>query len=431
VTRPFDEESADMRLFGDLKDAYDVGGPRVRAIVLGICFFLGATFVLWTMACPHPQSGCSGSDPHAVAVLAGLIECVLIVLLASPRGRWFDAGFLGALLVATFYVGGAASAVWEEPFATSPSTAWKQERRAARNEWVRLHRSQQPGLVHAARLVNQVEACAEAFRADDSTGSYPRSDSALTSPYDCSYLAGLAIGADSAPIRLTASDNGWRWSYLPGAADSTGPVVSYRVVVTEDPVLKRPAPTFSGDQRGGVRQQPVAGPEILAATPVPALLTLQNCLTRLPPKRPRPRPYWGGSDSPLVRVSSECPDLRGHLRVIVKPDDSEHATLAISVDPRAGDWYDTVAVYTIEAVPVDTTRGVFELLAKPSLVFSGAVSAGVRYFFVGRDGSVHSRVGKEYGDSSASAADPIAAECRRAGDACTPIRSARLASPIP
>ena len=421
-----------MRLFSDLKDVYDLGGGRVRAVVLGICFFLGATFVLWTIACPRPQSGCSGSDPHAVAVLAGLIEFVLVVLLAWPRGRWFDAGFFAALVVATMYFGGAANVMWRPSFFATPAASRsKGELRSAKNEWVRLHRLQQPRLVHAARLVNRVEACAEEFRADDPTGGYPRSDSALTSRNECSDLAGLALGADSARLRFTAADNGWRWSYIPGSADSTRPVASYRVSVVEDPALERRAPTFSGDERGAVRQLPVHAPQIFAATPVPALLTLQECLTRIAGTRASSGPYPGGVDVPLARVTSVCPALRGHLPLDGHAYEHGTGALAISVDPRAGDWYDTVAVYTIEAVPVDSARGVFELLAKPRYDSNGAVSAGVRYFFVARDGSVHARVGKEYGDTPAGPDDPITVECRRAGDACAPIPGARAAIRTP
>lgn len=411
-----------MRLFRDLKDVYDFGDGRVRTVIQGIWFFLGATFVLWMIGCPWPQSGCSGGDAHAVAVIAGLIEFGIIVLLAWPRGRWFDLGFLGALVAGSLFGGGLSSAVWRLPFHRSARSApSSSERRAVKNEWVRLHRLQKPRLVHGARLANRVEGCAEEFRAADLAGSYPRDASELSRMYDCGGLADLVVGADSARDRFTTADNAWRWSYSPGSADSSGRVASFQVRVFEDPVLGRPAPTFSGDQRGAIRETPPGGSETFAATPVPALLTLQQCLTRVPEKVARTTSRWGSLGPPLALASSVCPELRGHLPIVGEAYKDGTGALAISVDPRAGDWYDTVAVYTTEVVPVDTARGVYELLARPRQDMNGAINAGTRSFFVARDGSVHARVGQEFGDGPATADDPIAHECRARSNDCAPI----------
>jgi hypothetical protein len=421
-----------------LGDVYYYGNRNVRAAVLGFVFFLGATYVLWTIGCPQPQSGCSGGDPHAVALLAGAIEFALIVLLAWPRGRWFDAGFLAALITGVVLVGSISAGVWRLPWmmgTQSPDSMWsriaaRSEHRAAKKEWLRLHRLQPPRLVHGARLANEVGACVEAFRARDLNDSYPPGVDELLAASDCGWLGRLVPGADSGRVQFTRTDNGWRWSYEPGFADSSSRVTSYHVRTFEDSALARPALTFTTDQHGAVLETEPGSPVRFAATPVPALLTLQRCLTRVPEYELRTRRYRTGSSAPLALVSAVCPELRGHVS---RANDYGDGTgiLAIGVDPEAGVSYDTAAVYSTEVVPVDEAHGAFELVAFPSSAANGAIDAGTRRFLIARDGSVHVRVGTWVGDGRPTIDDPIAAECLAGGRYCTAITDTAPSAPPP
>ena len=400
-------------------DLYRVLEDFPRPVIFGFWFCLGATYVLWSIDCPQPQSGCSGSDPHAVALLAGLIELVLIVLLTSPRGRWFDLGFLIGLVTAAVVTGGVGAAIWAAPSVVvggSTRSVWAPliamiDRHSARKEWLGLHRTQHPTVVHGARLVNAVEGCAEQFREADSAGSYPRSESEVTTPNECREIAPLALDADSAPARFAPADNGWRWSYVAGPVDASGRVTSYRVRAFEDPALERPAPTFSSDERGAIRKTEPGAPPAFAASPVPALLTLRRCLTRIPEFERSHASVIGYymNRSDLAMVQSVCPELDYHLGR--DSETNERGTLALSVGDTPGRMTDTVAVYTTEVVRADRHAVAFAIRAWPRYDTNPDIHGGARRFFVADDGSVHVRTGSEM----ATADDPVAAECLPGG----------------
>lgn len=400
-----------------------------------VAFFL-ATAVLWVIACnPIFANGCREGNPHFAAWCAGIIEVALVAILFRGLGAWrFTAGFFTAfLLAATFTRGGAATPIWLSPgravfgVATplwAPVVA-RQQATAAQNAWVGVHRTQHPSVVHATRLANLVHECAQSARTQSGTGGFPRSVAELTAATECEQLRELALAADDVKTRFTDADNGWRWSYRPGPPNADGSIAGYTVRVLEDPVLERPAPEYTGDESGVVREERSGTSPRFAATPVASLVILRRCLTRVPAERARLTALrgWPPGSPALHMVLSVCPELNRHIGIPYQSDVPESGTLAVQVNRQAGEFTDTAAVYRSEFIPADVDGLIFELQLTPVRVTNRAIHGGIRRFFVARDGSVHATSE----DRPATGDDPIAAECLPGGDVDCSVAGAAVA----
>jgi hypothetical protein len=428
-----------------LPAAADTDGrtPR-RGFAFGVATFLIVTVVLWAIACPDPFRGCGHADTPLLIVIAAFAEILVGILCFAPGGRRFVVGFVTAFLVCAVSTCGVMTFPWMVPPRAAVNATvnaarplWtpvvRQRQRSAQQEaWVGVHRTQHPSVVHAARLVNALHECAVRFRASDVGGSYPRSEPELTSAPNCAELASLALSAASSPQRFAESDNGWRWSYTPLSPDDSGNVGGYAVRVFEDPILDRPAPSFSGDEHGVVREVRPGAPSLFAASPVASLVILRRCLTRVPPYRDSLAAArgWRGSASPLVLATYVCPELARHISVDLDSPERENGTLALPVEDRAGEMVDTAAVYTTTFVAADADGRSFELRAAPRWNRNEAIHSGTRRFLVAPDGSIHVRVADQRDSTEATTLDPIAPECLPGGGVDCPVVEAPPA-PVP
>jgi hypothetical protein len=416
------------------------GNRFFRRMRWGAIAFAIATVVLRFVACPLLMiTGCSRGNADAAVFVAMLIELALIVMLFVDRRTWrFTAGFFCAFLVAATFTRGRATIFWIAPPSRAIDAArplWgpaveRQEASAAKNEWIGIKRTQRPTIVHAVRLVNLVHECAHQAMVADSINSFPRSAADVSTPPGCEMLRGLELHAESAPSRYTETDNGWRWRYVGGAPDAYGRVMTYAIRVSEDPVIDRPAsPLFTSDEKGAVVEHAAGAAPMPVASPVASLLTLRKCLLRVPAANEalRASSQWLGRSSAMNSVSSVCPELAHHITTDYPGHDDNRGRLAVPAREQAGEFTDTAAVYVTQFIPADVDGTIFELLAWPARVRNPAIRAGIRQFFVARDGSIHARTGAE----PPTIADPIAAECLPGGGVDCGVAEAPAPVPSP
>ena len=381
-----------MSLYPESDESTATNPWRIR---YGFVACIVVTTLLWVIACnPIFVQGCTEGDPRFAAWCAGVIEIALIVLLFVRRGGWrFTAGFFLSFLVLATCSRGRATPSWlVAPAAALAKAAplWspviaRQNATAAQQEWIGVHRTQHPTLVHATRLVNLVHECAAAVR-DSSSAGYPRSVAELSAPLNCRALRSLALDAEGVTSRFGDTDNGWRMVYRPAEPNADGTVTGYTVRVLEDPRLERPSPVFSGDESGIIREQAPGAPPRLAASPVASLVMLRRCLTRVPAEKARLEAQrgWPSPTPALHLVGSVCPELSQHIGTPYHNGPPESGMVAVQVHDQPGEFTDTAAVYRSEFVPADVDGLIFELHLTPMSVTNPAIHAGSRRFFVSR-----------------------------------------------
>ncbi|MFL5561182.1 MAG: hypothetical protein ACJ79K_06895 [Gemmatimonadaceae bacterium] len=401
------------------------GQTRRHGFAFGVAAFLVTTVLLWAIACPDPFRGCGQADPTLVIVVAAFVEILVAILCFAPAGRRFVVGFVTAFLVCAVSTCGVMTHPWLTPVGATVSAAqplWmpvvkQRERSAEKESWIGVHRTQHPAVVHAARLVNALHECAERHRSEDAGASYPRTSAELLSSGECGELAQQALGSTNAPTRFTEGDNGWRWSYTASLPDDSGHASGYSVLVVEDPILDRAAPSFSGDEHGVVHETKPGAPGLFVASPVASLVMLRRCLTRVPAYRDSLAAArgWRASTPPLALVDYVCPELSRHISVDLDSPNRERGTLAVPVEDRAGEMVDTAAVYTTDFLAADPDGISFDLRATPRGNRNAAIHSGTRRFLVASDGTIHVRTAARSDSVAATVDDPIAPECLPGG----------------
>ncbi|NUO63591.1 MAG: hypothetical protein HOQ11_11465 [Gemmatimonadaceae bacterium] len=370
----------------------------------------------------QPANG--AADPSFVlgVSLALGVDVWIVLAILSGKGRRIALGFLCGI-VGMAMVRPAVARVWGLPAtavlqATRP--AWAPLAAAGaqseqRTAWARARSGDAPAIIHAQRLINFVHECAARYRAADSLGSYPRSATDLARIANCGELAETRLGNDSARTLYDSRDYGWRWSYAPSTSDSAARMTGYSIEVRDDPMLQRASPRYTGDETGRVWEtEPGKSPRIVTS-PVRDLAQLRRCLQRVPAENERHAAEYpaAGRLDPLSLVNYVCPELKGHYYTAYP--DREYGTIALSARNTAGEFVDTVAVYTIEYIPADVEGLIFELQARPRGTRNPYIHSGSRRFFVARDGSIH--VGT--GPGPATISDPLAEECLAEPDLCS------------
>ena len=408
-----------MSVFGNVFDR-SVEGPRSWRFRGGMLLFIALTWLFGLAFCERGARACQGDESvvSAVVVFVAVIEIGLLGALFTGHGRRAALGFLSLAALTLLFVARGWPQLWTLPARVAiealrpvwgPYAAANQQS-ARPSEWAGARRAELPTVVHAQRLANALHECAARFRAVDSLASFPRDAAQLVEPMYCAELSATRLDAPPDPQRFTEADYGWRWSYLPGPADSAGRVASYTVRVFQDPTIERPDPRYEGDESGVVREIVAGKPPSIVATPVPLLVQLRACLARVPAQHQKNTAKYGYERAldPLREVSEVCPELRGHYGLDF--DDRANGTLALSARGTAGEFIDTVAVYAVELIPADDAGLVFELRATPSRGRNKFVHSGVRRFFVARDGSIHVTTGQ----GAAVESDALVTECMEA-----------------
>jgi hypothetical protein len=264
--------------------------------------------------------------------------------------------------------------------------------------WIAAHRKERPGLAQGQILANTVNECAAAFREGDTLSAYPHEPEQLQLESGCQPLS--ASRADSAtPARFTDRDDGWRWQYAPGTSDPSGRIAGYTVRVFEDPDLGRSSPHYFTDAGGEVRESVADKPPVVVATPVESLVLLSRCIAQIPAARAKEaqldkaeleklrwRVWW----NPIEEVVGRCPSLKGHVALDYPA--KKYGVIAVSARGGNGKLVDTVGVYGVELIPVDPKAFVFEVSVTPRTFYGS--HAGIRSYFIARDGSIHVRSGR-------------------------------------
>lgn len=391
---------------------------RFRA---GALLFVVLTWLLGLAFCEHGARACQGDESvvSTVVVLVAVVELGLLLALFTGQGRRFALGFLSLACVTLLFVARGWPQLWTLPARAGVEAlrpvwgpyAAATEQAARASAWAGARRAELPTVIHAQRLANALHECAARFRAVDSLASFPRGDAQLVQPMYCAELAATRLDAPPDAQRFTEADYGWRWSYLPGPPDSAGRVGSYTVRVFQDPAIGRDDPRYEGDESGVVREIAAGKPPAIVATPVPLLVQLRTCLTRVPAEHEKRAATYGWDRRPMLlyEVSDVCPELRGHYG-LASTDGRDKGLLSISARGTPGEFIDTVAVYTVELIQADDAGIVFELRATPAGGRNSFVHSGVRRFFVARDGSIHVTTGQ----GAAIESDALVAECMEA-----------------
>ena len=367
-----------------------------------ICLALATWFLLATL----------NEDPARAIVIIGVVWIVVLLALFTGVGRTYAVGFVTAIIVGSLMTSGLLLKVWGMPLiaayhAVDGASASRAEaasraalehtRTLSRREWVNARRAEPPILAHGQILANTVNECATAYRAIDSLGSYPRNVDELEM-VNCSELA--ITSADTSFSHYIENDRGWRWTYRPGAPDSTGRTSTYYVRVFEDPAIERQSPQYVTDATGAVRELSAGKPPALVANPVKVLQQLYRCVQAVPEQRAADsytQRAYTHFDGPFDEVMHRCEGLRGPVTF---PNlQNKYGVITLSVRRSNGNEADTVGVFNVALLPVDERRFIFELRATP--IGPTRFHSGSRHYFVALDGSIHARNGE-----AASIADP-------------------------
>jgi len=345
-------------------------------------------------------------EPVVAALFVGGIEIILLVMVVSTVGRHFAVGFIATIISLAIVSRGWFLVIpWGLPVVVTYEAA-KPLLGAVGNvgadsrrhkAWIAAHRKEPPALAQGQILANTVNECAAAFREGDSLSGYTREVEQLQLQSQCQPLS--ASRADSAtPARFTDRDDGWRWHYTPAAPDPSGRIAGYTVRVFEDPDLNRSSPHYFTDAGGEVREFVAGKPPVVVATPVESLALLSRCIAQVPAARAKEAQLdkaeleklrwrvW----NPIEEVLGRCPSLQGHVALDYPA--KKYGVIAVSARGGNGKVVDTVGVYGVELIPVDPKLFVFEVSVTPRTSYGS--HAGIRSYFIARDGSIHVRSGR-------------------------------------
>jgi hypothetical protein len=345
-------------------------------------------------------------EPVIAAFVAAGIEIILLVAVVSTVGRHFAVGFIATAISLGLTSGWFFVLPWGLPVIMTYEAAkplWGAVGNVGADSrrhkaWIAAHRKEPPALAQGQILANTVNECAAAFREGDSLSGYSREPEQLQLQSQCQPLS--ASRADSAtPARFTDRDDGWRWQYAPAAPDPSGRIAGYTVRVFEDPDLSRSSPHYFTDAGGEVRESVTGKPPVVVATPVESLALLSRCIAQIPAARAkeaqldkaeREKLRWRRWWNPIDEVLGRCPSLRGHVALDYPA--TEYGVIAVSARGGNGKLVDTVGVYGVKLIPVDPKLSVFEASVTPRTSYGS--HAGIRSYFIARDGSIHVKSGR-------------------------------------
>ena len=356
------------------------------------------------------------TDLGFVAVVVIVIEIALFVAVSTGIGRRFAVGFIAMIISMGLATKGEGILLpWGVPVIMAYHAAKPVWRSAAnigadsrrRKAWLSIHSKEPPALAQGMILTNTVNECAARLRDNDTLNSYPRDGMPLSWLINCQHLSTSRASNDTSAARFTESDDGWRWRYTPAPPDSPGRISGYETQIFEDPVLGRASPRYASDAMGEIRELVAGKPATVVASPVESLTLLSSCIARVPAERVKEKQLpkaeleklrWRVFWNPIDEVIRRCPELQGHVAL----DRSQQPLGVIPVSARGADGKPeaTVGVYVVELIPVDAKQFVFEVSAWPRTSYGS--NAGIRSYFVARDGSIHVTAGKK-----ASAQDPL------------------------
>ena len=278
---------------------------------------------------------------------------------------------------------------------------------ARKRQWIATTSAQTLEGIRGVRTAQLLQDCIEKYRSADPLGSYPHNADAVTSPVSCAPLVRDRIDRvepDSSRYTL-GEDFGYRWSYLPAAADGDGRILRYSIRVEPDSLINKPGPIYLSNESGLlVERARVDAPGTAAGSPAAMLKDVLPCIGQLDAERRRRRArqnYMYSEPTPFGAAVSACPDLAGRFR---EDESSGGVTLSVPIHERRGEFLDTAAVYLVTFTPLDIEGISFELRATPATVRGGRIHSGVRRYFVSGDGSLH--VTREPRDATAADAAP-------------------------
>ena len=282
---------------------------------------------------------------------------------------------------------------------------------ARKRQWIATTSAQTLEPIRGVRTAQLLQDCIEKYRSADPLGSYPHNADEVTSPVYCAPLVRDRIDRvepDSSRYTLS-EDFGYRWSYLPAAADGDGRILKYSIRVEPDSLIHKPGPIYVSDESGLLVERARAdAPGMAAGSPAAMLKDMLPCVAQLDAERRRRRArqnYMYSDPTPFGAAVSACPDLAGRIR---KDDSGAGVTMSVPIHEHRGEFLDTAAVYLLTYTPLDIEGITFELRATPATVRGGRIHSGVRRYFAAGDGSLH--VTREPRDATATDSVPEACE---------------------
>ena len=374
-------------------------------VVLGILVFLLASAAMNSVRYPFL------ADPRDIpigafspAVLGMLAICALLA--RSPRGRAFDAGFLGSLLVAVVFIRSIFFISWYDPYfyvsrhtrrAFASVTAKRETERRDRNWRDSVHTVGLNGDDGAGRALN-LGLCMRVYRETSARHAWPPDSAALAN------VSPMCVVKDGV---LGQRRSGWQWLYRPPTSGDT----SFAIEIYPDTSLGFPGPRFVLDSRGLVlSQERPEAPGLIVISPVPALRALRQCIDSAASKA---RNVWGRAVS-LHDINGmdwgPCQPL--HLHYVSSPMTKDSSIVmtddnALEIRLPLGIRSDTVSrmSYLVRYEPKGRSpRDGYDLNLRPPNYQPGTI----RSYALLNDGSLHAT--SEHRAATASDPAPMACE---------------------
>jgi len=244
----------------------------------GAAVFIVATVLSFLPFEPSDASRSSVTVPVLLFVAATLV---------LPATRAFAAGFMVALVLATFADAKATRHWWAPMRGLVMRVTRPMRERQAREEhlaaWLAQNRGQSLRVSDALVLLSNLRgSCLGPLTRGDSGLGVPADlDGLLAYPMCEPYRTSTRREQLEWPQRYFEGDTGWRWEFERIAQPTLNAGPNFRVVLRPDSLLEHAGPVVeeTGDGRIRVRERDGA-PWHMVSTPVPTMRRIRECVLR-------------------------------------------------------------------------------------------------------------------------------------------------------